>query len=146
LKYYSQKYDLIKGTDDSAGYDLPFYDENCPEITIQPGESAHLLTGVHPEIPQGWVGLLDTRSGTSKYKLDILCRVIDSDFRGNMQVRVINLNSVPVTVKEGQYIAQMVVVPHLMRNPERVGNRDELSDTTRGENGFNHTGRGLSND
>ena len=141
MRYYSEsEYSIFHGTPYSAGLDLPFYDVLCPAVVIQPHTRASLLTGVHVEIPEGHFGLVDSRSSTSKLELMLLCHTIDSDFRGNIRLVFQNVGQSPVTVKRGDYLAQLILVPYKYQEPlERVSSVSQLSSTTRGAQGFGST-------
>ncbi|MFZ2523567.1 MAG: dUTP diphosphatase [Minisyncoccia bacterium] len=108
-------------------------------IVINPGESVKVKTGIAMEIPDGYVGLMWDRSGMStKNKIKSLGGVIDSGYRGESLVGLINLSDVPYTIEKGHKIIQM-----LIQKVERVDvvEADELTDTTRGEGGFGSTGK-----
>lgn len=128
------------GTEHSAGLDLPYYDPDAESITLQPGDRALLPTGISCEIPEGYFGLLDSRSSTSKKKLDLLCRIIDADYRGVIHLSVINHNDTPVTIERGDYMFQMVITPYLKVHPAKVMDKSLLSATERGSKGFGSTG------
>ena len=146
MRYFSESdLDIFYGTDGSAGIDLPFYVPEIDQVTINPGESFQLKTGVYLEIPEGNVGILDSRSSTSKLKLDLLAHTIDSDFRGNIRVVVINNGTKPVTVFKGDYLAQIVIVPFYKANLARVNSVEDLSQTERGTGSFGHTGNATHN-
>lgn len=107
-------------------------------IVINPGESVKVKTGIAMEIPDGYVGLMWDRSGMStKNKIKSLGGVIDSGYRGESLVGLINLSDTPYTVEKGHKIIQMLV-----QKVERVDvvEADELTDTSRGEGGFGSTG------
>lgn len=107
-------------------------------VVINPGESVKVKTGIAMEIPEGYVGLMWDRSGMStKNKIKSLAGVIDSGYRGESLVGLINLSNTPYTVEKGHKIIQM-----LIQKVERVDvvEADELSDTSRGEGGFGSTG------
>ena len=140
MKYYSESgLEIFYGTEHSAGLDLPYYDPNVEKVVIEPGERAKLSTGVYLEIPENHVGIMDNRSSTSKLKLDLLCRIIDCDFRGNIHIVYINNGSEKVVVNRGDYLAQIVIVPYTKMSLEMVDSPDMLSKTNRGSNGFGHT-------
>ncbi|HHT02050.1 MAG TPA: dUTP diphosphatase [Firmicutes bacterium] len=122
----------------SAGLDIPA--AVTQEMVVQPGETALVPTGLFMEIPPGWEAQLRPRSGLAlRTGLTLLNSpgTIDADFRGMIQVIMINLGQAPVTIRRGDRIAQMVFA--------RVGRADlvqveELAETERGEGGFGHTG------
>ncbi len=124
------------GTEFSAGADL----YSVTEVTIAPGETAFLGTGIATAIPQGLVGLVYARSGMAcKRNLAPANKVgvIDSDYRGEIKVALHNHGNVPQTVQKGERIAQLVIAPYLRAEYEEV---DSLDDTKRGQGGFGSTG------
>lgn len=152
LQYYSESGLPIEyGTSGSAGLDLPIWDERLTNgewsedgtLTLQPGEAKTVKTGVYMKIPNGYYGQLDTRSSTSKIKLILLCHTIDSDFVGNIRLALFNLNSEPVTIKNGQYLAQIIIKPYEIVKPKMVNSPDSLEKTERGDGGFGSTGRNV---
>lgn len=125
-------------TEGSAGYDL----RACiaKDFTIDPGELVTLPTGLAAEIPQGCAGMIFTRSGLGvKHGIAVSngVGVIDSDYRGEIHVGLRNSSRVPYTVKPGERIAQLILMP--VCTPP-VAEVDELSETRRGEGGFGSTG------
>lgn len=117
-----------------AGYDLiatqPFI--------ISPGECCPIPTGFAWEIPEGWVGLIWPRSGMSiKRRLAPTAGVIDSSYRGEVHVALVNDGDEVQVIEPGDRLAQMVVKQHFVGELEVV---DELSETQRGEGKFGSTG------
>lgn len=133
---------------DDAGLDLPIYDEKLcngelsltDSYNLMPGESVTLKTGVFMGIPKGHYGFLDSRSSTSKKKLDLLCRIIDSPFRGNIRVAIINLGKEPVTICNGDELFQIVIQEYAKVKPMKHSSLDGFMNaagrTARGESGF----------
>ena len=128
-----------RGSAFAAGADLcACLDE---DIVIKPGETVFIHTGLTAEIPEGYAGLVFARSGlASKSGLAPANKVgvVDSDYRGEYMVALLNHGPEPVTVSPGQRVAQLVVVPVAFTNFIEV---DELSDTQRGAGGFGSTGK-----
>lgn len=125
-------------TDGSAGADL--YACIDAEITIASGETFFIPTGISLAIPNGLVGLIFARSGlASKSGLAPANKVgvIDSDYRGELIVALHNHSKKPVTVKSGERVAQLVIMPFYQADFVCV---DELTSTERGESGFGSTG------
>ncbi len=123
----------------SAGLDLRAAVEDALEIP--PGGRARVPTGLVLEIPPGWEGQVRPRSGLAHRHGVTLTNApgtIDSDYRGEVQVLLINLGAEPFTVRRGDRIAQLLVAPVV-----RVDwvESDELADTERGAGGFGSTGR-----
>lgn len=124
-----------RSTDGSAGYDISAVD--CD--TVMPGMRAVVKTGVSIAIPEGRVAIIKPRSGLAmRYGIDVLAGVIDSDYRGEIQVVLVNHGSVPFVFTTGDRIAQMVIVDHETAAFEVV---DELPETVRGNGGFGSTGQ-----
>lgn len=141
MKYYSESGLEIKyGTEGAAGLDIPFYDPEMESVTIQPGERVALKTGIYCEFPEGYYGHMDSRSSTSKLKIDLLCHTIDGDYIGNIRLPFINNGSEPVTVNRGDYLTQMIITPYRTVYPEMVSSPDQLKPSNRGDRGFGHTG------
>lgn len=127
------------GTTEAAGADLyACLDEG---VTIAPGGTAWIPTGLAMEIPKGCAGLVYARSGLAcKQGLAPANKVgvIDSDYRGPVTVVLYNHSGVSRTVCHGDRIAQMVITPVVTPAYEET---DELSGTVRGEGGFGSTGK-----
>lgn len=126
------------GTENAAGADL----SAClfAPITIDPGQTFVVKTGLTMEIPEGYVGLIYARSGlATKRGLAPANKVgvIDSDYRGEIMVALYNQSELPQKIEPGERIAQLVIAPYLQGVFNEV---DELSDTTRGVGGFGSTG------
>lgn len=123
----------------SAGMDLR---ANVAEpVLLQPGQRTLVPTGLRIELPAGYEAQIRPRSGLAlKHGITVLNSpgTIDADYRGEIQVLLVNLSEQAFEIKQGERIAQMVVARH-----ERVQwlETAELSDTERGAGGFGHTGR-----
>jgi len=126
------------GSVEAAGADL--YACLDEAVIIQPGETAWIGTGIALEVPKGCAGLVYARSGmAAKRGLAPANKVgvIDSDYRGEVKVVLLNHSKQPQTVEPGERIAQFVITPVL--TPEYTF-ADDLSDTQRGSGGFGSTG------
>ena len=100
-------------------------------------------TGLYFEIPKGIEGQVRARSGLSLKKGITLINgigTIDSDYRGELGILVVNLSNEPVTIKDGDRIAQIVFMAYEVADWIQVDSLDALSKTERGEGGFGHTG------
>lgn len=125
-------------TEHSAGFDL-FADLIDPAV-ISPGKRALIPTGVAIEVPPHHEAQIRPRSGLAvKLGLGVLNSpgTIDSDYRGEIKVILINSGEEDVVVQPGMRIAQMVICPVIYCQLEES---QSLSDTERGEGGFGHTG------
>lgn len=126
-------------TDGSAGMDLRAW---LPEpVELQPLERKLIPTGLFIELPQGYEAQVRPRSGLA-IKQGITCLnspgTIDSDYRGEIKIVLINLSSEPQVLAPGDRIAQMVV-----QKVERISWQpvESLTETSRSEGGFGSTGK-----
>lgn len=119
------------GTD--AGLDLFSRERRL----IWPGMSVVFDTGVHIEIPEGYVGDVDAKSSLLEKNL-LTAGTIDCGFTGSIKVKLFNLGGGMVEILKGQKIAQLVIKSIITPELEEV---DELEDTERGEGGFGSTGK-----
>ena len=127
------------GTEEAAGADL--YACLDAPVTIQPGESAFIPTGLALEVPKGCAGLIYARSGMAcKRGLAPANKVgvIDSDYRGEIRVVLLNHSEQEQTVQPGERIAQMIITPVLT---PAYAEAEDLTDTDRGTGGFGSTGK-----
>ncbi len=125
------------GTPRSAGVDL----RSSEDAMIQPGERASVSTGLYMELPEGYEAQIRPRSGLAiQNGVTILNApgTIDSDYRGEIRVLLVNLGNEPFSIAAGDRIAQMIVAP--VSQVEWV-ETDELCDSQRGDGGFGSTGR-----
>ena len=127
------------GSCEAAGADL----YACLEapVTIEPGKTAFVPTGIAMEVPKGCAGLVYARSGMAcKRGLAPANKVgvVDSDYRGEIIVALHNHAGTPQRIENGERIAQMVITPVLTPEYQIV---PELSDTSRGTGGFGSTGK-----
>ena len=110
-------------------------------VTIAPGETKLIPTGLAMEIPAGFAGLVYARSGlASKRGLAPANKVsvIDADYRGELMVPLHNHSHIPQEVLPGERIVQLIVTPFLTVRFEEA---ETLEDTSRGTGGFGSTGR-----
>jgi dUTP pyrophosphatase len=127
------------GSEFAAGADL--YACIDEPVTINPGETTLIKTGLAMEIPVGYAGLIYARSGlASKRGLAPANKVgvVDADYRGEVMVALHNHSNIPATVEPQERIAQLVIAPFLQVGFTEV---HELSETVRGEGGFGSSGR-----
>ena len=121
----------------AAGMDL-MADVTAP-VELLPGARALIPTGLAVEIPSGFEAQIRPRSGLAlRHGVTLLNSpgTIDSDYRGEIQVLVINLGERPYTVRRGDRIAQMVVAPVTRAELREV---ERLAESARGAGGFGHT-------
>ena len=127
------------GSEWAAGADM--YAAIDEAVTIEPGETKFIPTGLAFEIPEGYAGFVHASSGlASKRGLAPANKVgvIDADYRGEVMVALHNHGKETQTVEAGERIAQMIIAPFITAN---FIFSDELDDTVRGEGGFGSTGR-----
>ena len=117
-----------------AGLDL----KSPKDFIIEAGKAAVIDTGVHIEIPYGYVGMLKSKSG-----LNVKCGIIgegtiDSGYTGSIVVKLYNLEDGSVSFRKGDKIIQLVIMPVRLDKPVLA---DSLDETERGSGGFGSTGR-----
>ena len=124
----------------AAGMDLRANLEN--DIIIPPLGRMKIPTGLFMEIPEGYEGQIRPRSGlAANYGITVLNApgTIDSDYRGEVQIILVNLGSEPYTVKNSDRIAQLVIAPVYRAE---ITETDSLEASSRGQGGFGSTGTG----
>jgi dUTP pyrophosphatase len=108
-------------------------------LTLAPGARHAVATGIAMAIPHGYEVQVRSRSGTAvRNGITCLTGTIDSDYRGELKVVLVNLGAEPFDILRGERIAQLVPAPVLRAAFAEV---DELDDTARGSGGFGSTGR-----
>jgi len=118
-----------------AGFDL----RAKKRTVVSPGERAFIPTGLSVEIPEGFAGLIWDKSGLAmKHGLKTLGGVIDSSYRGEIVVGIVNLSDKDHIFQKGDKTAQMLIQKVERVNFEEV---EEVSKTERGEGGFGSTGK-----
>jgi dUTP pyrophosphatase len=124
-------------SEDAVGLDVAA----AEELALQPGQRQAVATGFAIEIPRGYEVQVRPRSGLAM-KHGITCLntpgTIDSDYRGEVKVILVNLGQEPFDIRRGERIAQLVPAPVLRADFVEAS---ELSDTQRGSGGFGSTGR-----
>jgi len=125
----------------AAGLDLlAAVPENAP-LTLAPGKHALVPTGLAIALPEGFEAQVRPRSGlAAKHGVTVLNSpgTIDADYRGEIQVILINHSAEPFTIRRGERIAQMVIAPVVQATLVPTAS---LSETDRGSGGFGSTGR-----
>jgi dUTP pyrophosphatase len=126
-------------TQGAAGMDI--YAANPTPVSLQPGERGIIPTGFRIAVPDGYEAQVRPRSGLARdFGIDIANSpgTIDADYRGEVQIILINHGSEAFVIERGDRIAQLVIAPVLQVDWEEV---DSLDETVRGAGGFGHTGR-----
>jgi len=125
-------------TESSSGLDLVAFLEE--PVVLAPFARALIPTGIHIGIPEGFEAEIRPRSGMAhKFGVTVLNTpgTIDSDYRGEVKVLLVNLGDQPFTISNGDRIAQMIISRHERVEWKQV---DSLNETSRGAGGFGHTG------
>ncbi|MBN9290349.1 MAG: dUTP diphosphatase [Hyphomicrobium denitrificans] len=131
-------------TAEAAGFDLVAAVPAEKPVTLSPGDSALIPTGLIFELPPGTEAQVRPRSGlAAKFGVTVLNSpgTIDSDYRGEVSVILINLGKKPFTINRGERIAQMIIAPIIRAVLMEVA---VLSGTKRGAGGFGSTGSATS--
>jgi dUTP pyrophosphatase len=126
---------------DAAGLDLVAAVPADAPVTIAPGGRAQIPTGIAIALPRGTEGQVRPRSGlAARHGLTVLNipGTVDADYRGEIQIILVNLGSDPFLVERGQRIAQLVIAPVFHA---QLSQAQKLSKTVRGNRGFGSTGR-----
>ena len=128
----------VYGTEYSAGADLKACIEK--DVVISAGETVIIPTGLACEIPQGFFGMVCSRSGLAAKKGVVVLNspgIIDADYRGELKLIMINHSDKDFVVENGMRLAQIIIVPFQKVEWTEV---NELSDSTRGLGGIGSTG------
>ena len=123
---------------EASGFDLRAAVDQT--LTLAPGARAMVPTGITMAIPPGYEGQVRPRSGlAAKHGLALLNApgTVDADYRGEIQVIVVNLGQEPLSIARGDRIAQLIIAPVIRCELEEVS---ELEETIRGAGGFGSTG------
>ena len=126
---------------DAAGMDLLAAVPAETPLVLAPGKYAMVPTGLTIALPPGFEAQVRPRSGlAAKHGITVLNSpgTVDADYRGEINVLLINHGEAPFPIKRGERIAQMVIAPVIQAQPVAV---TALSDTDRGSGGFGSTGR-----
>jgi dUTP pyrophosphatase len=129
--------DFTAPREGDAGYDL----YSIGEYTVAPQQRILVETGLHVEIPHNYVGLVKDRSSVASAGLHTMAGVIDSSYRGEVKILLLNVGKNDYTIQVGQKIAQMVVVPVYVEAVDVVDSLEALTDSVRGAGGFGSTGK-----
>tara|TARA_R110002072_G_scaffold275642_2_gene436763 strand:- start:1935 stop:2366 length:432 start_codon:yes stop_codon:yes gene_type:complete len=121
-----------RGSKESAGLDLRAIDS----VTIPPGQRALLRAGFAMSMPVGYVGLIWPEPKlAAKMGVDVLAGVVDSDYRGEVMISLLNTGLDPVEIKTGDKVAQMIIQRHY--SDMQILAADNLDKTMRGKAGVN---------
>ncbi len=121
--------------DGDAGLDLC----SVEDYTLRRGEKKVFGTGLQFEIPQGYFGSMRDRSGlAAKHGIHTLAGVIDSGYRGEVGIILVNLGEQDFMIRKGDRIAQLIIQPY---ENCKITEVNEVNETSRGDGGFGSTGR-----
>lgn len=129
-----------KGSPQAAGFDLSYcsMDDSIGEVVLAPRTRVMLPTGIALAIPEGYYGRVAPRSGLAlKNGIDVLAGVIDSDWRGEIQVILYNTSDKCFSIFPGNRIAQIIIEK---ADPFELVVVDSLSETQRNDKGFGSSG------
>lgn len=135
IKLDEGAYMPVREYDADAGLDL----RTPKRVVVYPNDSVTINTGVHVEVPFGYFGKLESKSGLNvNHGIVSHGGVIDSGYTGPIVVKLYNHGKQKYVFEEGDKIVQLIVQPCLLPMLELV---DDLEDTYRGDNGFGSTGK-----
>ena len=123
-----------KKTEEAAGFDLHANEDQ----KIEPGQAQLIDTGVKMEMPKDLFAKIESRSSLAVKGIQTLGGVIDADYRGVVKIILKNMSNAPFQVKQGDRVAQMCFLPNLKI---QIREKESLSQTKRGEEGFGSTGK-----
>ena len=123
----------VRAHETDAGADLCCMED----VTIQPGDSALIDTGVHVELPHGTVGMLKSKSGLNCVQAVTSTGVIDEGYTGSVKVRLYNHGTYPKEFRAGDKVTQLVVMPVAYPTYVEV---EEIAGGERGDDGLGSTG------
>lgn len=107
-------------------------------FTIEPGRHHFFYHGFAMEFPEGHAAIIKDKSSISKAGLHTMGGVFDAGYRGEYNTHLVNLNTEPYTVEEGDKVSQLIIYPVVIAELEETEN---LSESSRGEGSFGSTGR-----
>jgi dUTP pyrophosphatase len=124
-------------SESASGMDL--FANLAEDMVLNPGERGLVPTGIALAIPDGYEGQVRARSGLAiKHGIGVMNSpgTIDSDYRGEIRIVLVNLGTEPFVVRNGSRVAQLVISPVMRADLEEV---ESLPETPRNEGGFGHT-------
>jgi len=139
LKIVSEGILPAYGSQGAAGFDLHCNNEET--IIAKPNQLVKIPTGLKMQIPEGYFGAIYPRSSAGiklRVKLANSTGIIDSDYRGEIILFLINEGEADLEINKGDRLVQMIIQPYLKVQIQEV---DQLSDTERGQGGFGSTGK-----
>ena len=141
VKYSSKTPQLLKERESDAGFDLVMSSIDVEHIIIRPKQNEKIPTGLYTEIEEGYFGRILPRSGLSfKHNIETGSGVIDSGYRNEWFLNLYNHGTKPITISNGDKIAQVVFLKLPKTSIEKVSSTTELSSSDRGAKGFGSSG------
>jgi dUTP pyrophosphatase len=134
LQYVSETNILEQPQGDDCGYDL----RSAFDYSIEPGEQIKVQTDLSIALPKGCWGNIRDRSSVAAQMVYTHAGVIDAGFRGQVAVLLENRNRMPIIIRKGHKVAQLIICPYISIPVEKV---DSLDETVRGSGGFGSTGQ-----
>lgn len=133
-----------RGTSGSAGLDFYVPNDKMYEITLEPGESTNIPSGIKANIPKGFALIAMNKSGVAtKQGLQVGACVIDEDYQGEIHLHVVNIGTSATTIQPGQKLVQMLLIPVLYEEVHEVAVSELFYEVSqRGDGGFGSTGLG----
>ena len=123
----------VRAHHNDAGADI----FSLSDYTLVPNEPVKIRTGIAMAVPDGYVGMICDRSSMGAKGVRVLGGIIDSGYRGEVQVLLINLRQTPLSIQRGDKIAQLLLLPVGLH---QVVEAESLDDTARASGGFGSTG------
>ena len=133
----------VRGTEKSAGLDF-FVPNDWPGTEyLTPHESLNIPSGIHVEVPKGYVLIVMNKSGVAlKKALQVGACVIDEDYQGEVHLHVTNVGTDVESINPGDKLVQMLLIPVLYEGVETIEKLEDLypEESDRGAGGFGSTG------
>ena len=129
-------------TSGAAGFDIRAYLDQ--PLVLNPGQRYLVPTGLYFEVPEGYEAQVRARSGLAiKHGIGLVNGIgtVDSDYRGEIRVPLINWGNEPYEIQDGERIAQVVIASYEKVQLVKLEADEPLQETHRGDGGFGHTGR-----
>jgi dUTP pyrophosphatase len=146
MKMHSDVHLPFRKNTSDAGADVRLFSPNTPQVIINPGASVKLDTGLKTHVPHGYALLVMNRSGMASEKvLKVGAQVIDPGYKGEIKINLHNDGTEPQTIKHGDKVAQLLLVPVIPFVAFECKSEEELYATPlyiseRGTGGFGSTG------
>lgn len=134
----------LRGTDESAGIDffIPNKFNHGVEYLLTPGDAVLVPSGIKLIIPKGFSGNFYNKSSIGSRGIIVGAQVVDSDYRGEVHLNVINVSNQNFVLQPGMKLTQMLIQPILLTTPQeiKIEEYEIYKNTQRGSGGFGSTG------